>query len=305
MFARRGRSPAIQQVATETGLTAEHVGDVYHRLLLHGDLLMARRAIRDPSLLRWYYEHGGKDKRLGHGRGGAASYIRERWKVGVTQTNKTLQRIEAMRFSFMSQWLYNIIGLTGDTLPALVAVLSLVVRCMLSHLVSSATPPLWWAVPNVLAGTSMPLAEDLPLLHRAGIRGIVCLLELPHLAEAYSNAGFAVHMLPLSDGSAPTPEQFRTFLQFMEHQRRVDHPVIVHCLAGRGRTGTVVAAYLIAHGHTVDGALAHIRSLQPLAVETPQQLDFLHEVDEKRLCGFFSTALDRPKASEVAADRRV
>jgi hypothetical protein len=58
-------SPAIQQVATETGLTEEHVGDVYHRLLLHGDLLMARQAIRDPSLLRWYYEHGGKDKRLG------------------------------------------------------------------------------------------------------------------------------------------------------------------------------------------------------------------------------------------------
>jgi atypical dual specificity phosphatase len=150
---------------------------------------------------------------------------------------------------------------------------------MLAHLVSSAlTPPLWWAVPNVLAGTSMPLAEDLLLLHRAGIRGIVCLLELPHLAEVYSSAGFAVHMLPLSDGSAPTPEQFRAFLQFMEHQRRVDHPVIVHCLAGRGRTGTVVAAYLIAHGYTVDGALAHIRSLQPLAVETPQQLKFLHDV---------------------------
>lgn len=58
-------SPAVQEVATETGLTEEHVGDVYRRLLLHGDLLMARRAISDASLLRWYYEHGDKDKRLG------------------------------------------------------------------------------------------------------------------------------------------------------------------------------------------------------------------------------------------------
>lgn len=58
-------NPAVQQLAVETGLTEEHVADVYCRLLLHGDLRMARRAINNASLLRWYYKHGGKDKRLG------------------------------------------------------------------------------------------------------------------------------------------------------------------------------------------------------------------------------------------------
>jgi len=80
---------------------------------------------------------------------------------------------------------------------------------------------LWWAVPGVLAGTSIPLLhperhdypesaldayrDDLPLLHRAGIRAILCLLDFPSLAQIYSSAGFAVHMMPVADGDVPTP----------------------------------------------------------------------------------------------------
>lgn len=120
--------------------------------------------------------------------------------------------------------------------------------------------------------------DDLPLLYRAGIRAIVCLLDFPHLAHIYSNAGFAVHMMPIADGGSPTREQFTSFLQFVEHQRSVGHPVVVHCVAGRGRTGTVLAGYLIAHGYTVEAALAHVRSQQREAVETPHQLNFLREV---------------------------
>jgi hypothetical protein len=78
---------------------------------------------------------------------------------------------------------------------------------------------LWWAIPGVLAGTSMPLLhrerhdyrksaldayrDDLPLLYRAGIRAIVCLLDFPSLAQIYSSAGFAVHMMPVADGDVP------------------------------------------------------------------------------------------------------
>jgi len=154
--------------------------------------------------------------------------------------------------------------------------------------------PIWWAVPRVLAGTSMPLihqerrerpasapdaySDDLQFLYRAGVRAIVCLLDLPSLAQIYSSAGFAVHMMPVTDGGSPTHEQFTAFVRFVDHQRSVGRPVVVHCVAGRGRTGTVIAGYLIAQGYTLDAALAHVRSLQPLAVETPQQLHFLRNI---------------------------
>jgi hypothetical protein len=154
--------------------------------------------------------------------------------------------------------------------------------------------PIWWAIPEVLAGTSMPLlhqerrerpasapdaySDDLQFLYGAGVRAIVCLLDFPRLAQIYSNAGFAVHMMPVADGGSPTHEQFTAFVRFVDHQRWVRHPVVVHCVAGRGRTGTVIAGYLIAQGGTLDAALAHVRSLQPLAVETPQQLHFLRNI---------------------------
>lgn len=57
--------PAIQQIARETGLREQHIRDVHSRLMLQGDPALAARAIRNPELLRWFYNNGGKDMKLG------------------------------------------------------------------------------------------------------------------------------------------------------------------------------------------------------------------------------------------------
>jgi atypical dual specificity phosphatase len=48
---------------------------------------------------------------------------------------------------------------------------------------------------------------------------------------------------------------------------------------GYGRTGTVLAAYLIAEGATARQALAEVRRVRPGAVETPQQEQALLEYE--------------------------
>jgi protein-tyrosine phosphatase len=53
--------------------------------------------------------------------------------------------------------------------------------------------------------------------------------------------------------------------------------VFVHCGAGLGRTGTLIAALLISKGHSVHQALEKIRSLRPGSVETREQVLFLVE----------------------------
>lgn len=152
---------------------------------------------------------------------------------------------------------------------------------------------IWWAVPGVLGGMSMPFIhpqrhdtpgatldafpDELPALWHAGIRGIVCLLNMPSAARKYSAAGFAFHLVPLADGAAPTAEQFQQFLAFVAAQRSLGHPVAVHCEAGIGRTGTLLAGFLIASGFTPDAAVAHVRSLRGGAVESSRQLQFLHD----------------------------
>lgn len=153
---------------------------------------------------------------------------------------------------------------------------------------------LWWAVPGVLAGMPMPRIhperrenfggslnayhDALPLLAEAGIGAVVSLLNIPSDERVYQRAGFAYHLLPIPDGAAPSVDQFLDFLNFMREQRAANRVVAVHCAAGLGRTGTMLAAYLIAKGTPVDEAVAQIRKARPGAIETPAQMRFLRDL---------------------------
>ena len=47
--------------------------------------------------------------------------------------------------------------------------------------------------------------------------------------------------------------------------------VTIHCLAGRGRTGTVLAAYLVHRGMTARDAILKVRDIRPGSLEVPSQ----------------------------------
>ena len=157
---------------------------------------------------------------------------------------------------------------------------------------------LWWVIPNVLAGMPMPFIhlerrlnhggalaaynDELPDLYAAGIRTIVSLLNIPTDKPIYESAGFAFLCLPVPDGSAPTIDQVLDFTNFVDGQRAGNHPVAVHCEAGLGRTGTMIAAYLIFKGDTLESAIARVRSAESKAIETPAQIQFLQQLTSPR-----------------------
>ena len=152
---------------------------------------------------------------------------------------------------------------------------------------------LWWVIPGVIAGMPMPYIhverrlaggggltdfdDELPVLYSAGIRAVVALLNIPTDAPVYESAGFSFLCLPVPDGGAPTVEQAHEFVRFVNDQRTAQRPVAVHCHAGLGRTGTLLATYLVSQGQSASSAIQSVRAIEPVAIETPRQILFLED----------------------------
>ena len=68
--------------------------------------------------------------------------------------------------------------------------------------------------------------------------------------------------MPIPDFGVPTPEQMAQTLDAIDMAIGTHHAVYVHCLAGLGRTGTVVGCFMVRHGMQGVEALRTIQLLR-------------------------------------------
>ncbi|HHT9129325.1 MAG TPA: phosphatase domain-containing putative toxin, partial [Candidatus Brocadiaceae bacterium] len=122
-----------------------------------------------------------------------------------------------------------------------------------------------WLIQDEIAGMGRPVAivADLEFLKDNGVESIVSLTELPLHKTLIEEFGFEYKHIPIPDFSTPTLEQIEEFVTFVNNLLSSKKKIVVHCEAGIGRTGTMLACYLVSKGYNAENAISEVRKRRP------------------------------------------
>ncbi len=137
------------------------------------------------------------------------------------------------------------------------------------------------------------LRRDLIACREWGASGIVTLnqpdelhsLGLGDLGNHAMDAGFWWRNLPITDMDVPD-EAFEDIWAVEGKQIAASliagERVILHCLAGLGRTGMMAARLLVDMGMSPELAVTEVRKVRPRAIQTEAQRKYVHKFGRKK-----------------------
>ena len=127
---------------------------------------------------------------------------------------------------------------------------------------------LYWVsrAPVALAGMSYPGRADWSVLHGEGIGHVVCLSHEAPRYDASPCTTSAFRLQDLVSGGPPNDaDRERALVDAAAHDV-VTHiergiGVAVHCMGGRGRTGTVIGVALVQLGHDPEEVVTYLHQV--------------------------------------------
>jgi atypical dual specificity phosphatase len=130
-----------------------------------------------------------------------------------------------------------------------------------------------WVEQGKLAGSGYPASRSqLGWLRSQGIKTILTLTENPLPGQWLDGLAFEIRHIPMKDHQAPDTVSLDEAATFVRDNVKDGKTTLVHCLAGEGRTGCVLAAYLIKdRGISEDEAIKVLRRIKPGFVERDQE----------------------------------
>lgn len=136
-----------------------------------------------------------------------------------------------------------------------------------------------WLLEGSLAGAQGPTnRRDLIFLKLHDVAAVIRMEE-----QTISGAALEMADLyePVPDFTAPRMDQIERMCYFIDQQIETwEHPVVVTCQAGIGRTGTVLACYLVHVGYTPENAIEFVRLQRPGSIQNQEQEDAVSKYAE-------------------------
>ena len=146
-----------------------------------------------------------------------------------------------------------------------------------------------WIIPGKLLALSDPqrrpesFSRLKEYLRKSGVKGVVRLNRISYDACCFTTDGFSHNDLYFKDGGIPSEEIVEKFMMVVDN---CDGAVAVHCYAGLGRTGTLIACYLIRHYQfSAAEAVGWLRICRPGSVTTRQH-EFLVQEQKRTMRGY-------------------
>ena len=137
-----------------------------------------------------------------------------------------------------------------------------------------------WIIEEKLAGSAIPTSkEEIDWIKQEGVKSIVTIREEPLEDEWIKGVNYLhVHS---NDMGVPEFSDLVNSVDFIHQRITNDEPVMVHCLAGLGRTGTILACYLIKYeGMTADDAIEKVRRERHGSIQSFSQEEIIFRFEK-------------------------
>lgn len=137
-----------------------------------------------------------------------------------------------------------------------------------------------WLRVGELAGMGRPgllrdIDDDLASIALAGVNVLVTLTEEAPPTARLRSFGITSRHFPIRDMDVPAIGATTGLARDVVRAIKAGERVAVHCHAGLGRTGTVLAAVLVFEGMGADEAIAAVRAVEPKSIQNRTQETFV------------------------------
>ena len=137
-----------------------------------------------------------------------------------------------------------------------------------------------WLIDGKLAGSAIPTSKDeIKWVQEQGVKSIVTIREEPLADEWIKDVNY-LHVMS-NDMGVPEFDDLIHAVDFIHRRITNNEFVLVHCLAGLGRTGTVLACYLVKYQNmTADEATQKVREERPGSIQSYPQEEIIFRFEK-------------------------